>query len=300
MDQPVNRAILLKNATCPYCGETLGPDAWNREHVVGRGFVPKGTLDGYWNLILRACKRCNSAKSDLEDDLSALSMQPSLLMGFPRDDGRLRSEAARKARSKSRTTQRPVGNSAERLSLGAQLGPGARATFGLVAPPQIDLQRADELALMHVQAFFYWASYDPIKRSGQRCPGVWTPLDFVFRTDWGNPIQKAFMARIQDWCTVVAASTAQGYFKIAIRRRPDRACWSWALEWNENVRLVGFVGEDVAIQEEVAELPGPRLGRLAVSDGSVLFRLEQRLDAADDLLFRFRDVDSASDGVDPK
>jgi hypothetical protein len=42
-------------------------------------FVPKGTLENQWNLILNACRNCNGRKADLENDISAITMQPDVL-----------------------------------------------------------------------------------------------------------------------------------------------------------------------------------------------------------------------------
>ena len=42
--------------------------------MIGRRFVPKGKLNNQWNLIVRVCIKCNNKKSDLEDDISAISM----------------------------------------------------------------------------------------------------------------------------------------------------------------------------------------------------------------------------------
>ena len=35
----------LRNLTCPYCGVAIDAKTATKEHVVGRRFVPKGTLD---------------------------------------------------------------------------------------------------------------------------------------------------------------------------------------------------------------------------------------------------------------
>jgi hypothetical protein len=60
----------LDNVTCPYCGTALTSKTRTKEHVIGRRFVPVGSLDREWNLILQACGPCNRHKADLEDDIS--------------------------------------------------------------------------------------------------------------------------------------------------------------------------------------------------------------------------------------
>ena len=71
-EYPGNRPIILHNVSCAYCGRhfksKLPP---TKEHVIGRRFVPRGSFDGQWNLILKACQQCNGEKADLEDDISA-------------------------------------------------------------------------------------------------------------------------------------------------------------------------------------------------------------------------------------
>src|SRR6266550_9402360 len=106
---PPNRAVRLDNRTCLYCGLAEAEEnPFTVEHVVGRRFVPKGSLDKSWALIGNACLRCNSRKSDLEDDISAITLQPNL--GERHADPLLEAEAARKAKgSVSRRTRKRVG-----------------------------------------------------------------------------------------------------------------------------------------------------------------------------------------------
>jgi hypothetical protein len=71
---PPATPIRLNNVRCPYCGTDVSTNR-TAEHVIGRRFVPKGMLNGEWNLILWACEVCNGRTSDLEDDISAITMQ---------------------------------------------------------------------------------------------------------------------------------------------------------------------------------------------------------------------------------
>jgi len=126
------------------------------------------------------------------------------------------------------------------------------------------------------------------------------PVAYSFRSDWGNAIQLAFMGAVVDWEPRVLAGTADGFFKIAVRRHPDIAvaCWSWALEWNENLRVVGFVGAPDAADNIVAAFPSVEHQSLRNSTNEVLrYRLETPLAEAEDRLFFFdagsdRDKDS--------
>jgi hypothetical protein len=94
---PAHSPILLDNMTCPYCGILLDAEDVTKEHVVGRRFVSKGTLDQRWNLILKACRPCDTRKSDLENDISAVSMQPTAAGQLVRSDQAFVAEGRRKA-----------------------------------------------------------------------------------------------------------------------------------------------------------------------------------------------------------
>jgi hypothetical protein len=69
----------LRNSICPYCRRDFTETEATKEHVVGRRLVPRGSLHQGWNLILRACQKCNRLKSALEDELSAVTMHPPLI-----------------------------------------------------------------------------------------------------------------------------------------------------------------------------------------------------------------------------
>jgi hypothetical protein len=70
-----NKATVLRNRTCAYYGCEPPKALRSKEHVIGRKFVPKGSLgNNAWNLILMACEKCNGEKADLEDEISAVSM----------------------------------------------------------------------------------------------------------------------------------------------------------------------------------------------------------------------------------
>ena len=109
---------MLDNITCPYCGIELGDNNNTKEHVIGRRFIPKGSLDGYWNLIVRACPKCNSDKSLIEDDISAITLSGKLWFGSNGSDENIKQEAKRKAKnSTSRRTGEPVMHSQEELNI---------------------------------------------------------------------------------------------------------------------------------------------------------------------------------------
>jgi hypothetical protein len=279
--------IVLHNATCPYCGVGLNDEIPTKDHVIGRRFVPRGTLDQAWNLVVFACGRCNGAKGDLEDDLSALSMQPDGAGHLARDDDSLRTEASRKAAgSVSRLSGRPVGDSLVTARVSGSPVPGVTMSFTGRAPPQLSRDRVFDLAWFQLCGFFYWLTFDPEPKVGGLWVGDYLPRLFSLRGDWGNSRHRAFMTAVAGWEPWLLAETAKGFFKVAIRRFPESICWSWALEWNKNVRVIGFCGDRVPVERVVGTFPDLHETRVAVEGGGELgIRLECPLPPDEDLLF---------------
>jgi hypothetical protein len=243
-------------------------------------------LNGEWNLIVRACDACNHAKSDLEDDISAITLQPDAWGRHPTDHRIRDAEARRKAeKSKSRRTNNTVGRSVERFDIQLPFGPGMEMTFGFVSPPQLDEDRVYRLCLMHSRAFFYWITYNATLRRGGFWPGGFFPLLVSVRSDWGNPIHQAFADTVGRWETRVQVIGANEHFKVAIRRHPSLVCWSWAYEWNANVRIVGFFGEEGVTQELVNSLPSPEWRTIRNGNAITRYREETPLSADDDKMF---------------
>jgi len=278
----------LDNENCAYGAAILDRSCVTRDHVIGRCFVPKGKLAGSWNLILNACAQCNRKKSDLEDDLSAISMQPDGLGGHARPDKALASEARRKARrSESRLTGRKVAASTERLTVNTALRPGPRLTFNLWAPPQAASARVFQLARMHAMAFFYWLTYDRAAKRGRFWRGQFVPILEALRSDWGNIVHTGFMQAVVSWePRLLCTAAADGFFKVAIRKHPVATCWSWAFEWNHNVRVVGFFGDRDAASELIGKLSPLDTETVIRSENERLdVRLEVPLKDEQDLLF---------------
>ena len=152
----VNRAVQLDNETCVYCATVLASTICTKEHVTARRFVPKGKLGGEWNLIVNACQRCNGAKADLENDISAITLRPDAWGRFAHDDVEVMKDATRKSRhAVSRRTKKAVKDSHEEFSIKVPFGPGAMLTFNMTAPPQVDDGRVFELARLQLVAVFY-------------------------------------------------------------------------------------------------------------------------------------------------
>ena len=284
IQRPPNKVIRLHNVSCPYCGDMLTDDTKEKEHVIGRNFVPRGKLHGNWTLIVNACQTCNGIKGNLEDDISAITMQPDALGRFGHDDPTGMSEASRKAENSfSRRTKRLVKNSQEQSNLTLSSRQGIRLKFGFTGPPQVDQDRIFQLAQAQLMGFFHLMTFKEDDKRGYFWPGNFHPIMASTRNDWGNAVLRAFSKIVVDWEPRVFAINADGFYKMVIRKHPDNICWSWALEWNHSMRVVGFFGDSVTILDIVEDLP--KLKMQEISDGpdaTIRFRRETPLAENDD------------------
>lgn len=277
----------LKNKRCAYCNaEFVEPGEPEKEHVVGKNFVPRGVHEQQWNLHLNSCHSCNQRKSALENDISAITLHPGLFAAT--DGGLAESEASRKAKAISRRTGKPVSDSIEQLDFSGSFG-SAYLEINLSSPPQLDEQRAFELALFQLQGFFFFLTYQQEEDMGYMWPGHYMPLGLLRKSDWGNPLSVSFSRYVKDWdLRLAGGEIAQGFFCVVIKKHPVEALWSWAIEWNRSTRLFGLLGdaekgEDVMAALEVAQF-SPWIQK---ADGSKLrYRTETPLaDDEEDLFF---------------
>jgi hypothetical protein len=285
---PSNRAIIVRNVNCAYCGRPFdGQLSPTKEHVIGRRFVPRGCFDGQWNLILNACGQCNGDKADLEDDISVITMMPDIYGRHAVNDDRLSAEVLRKAtKARSRRTGKTVLDSQERLAINGAFGP-ATFTFNFVAPAQAEEERLFRLAHYHFRGFFYWLTYQSETRRGGFAQGGFYPIAVARRADWGAASLRWFMELVQTWDLRVHAIGADGFFKLLIRRHLEGApVWSWAVEWNHAMRIVGFVGDEAAIVALTREMPDQPMHVIHQTEKEwITFRTETALPEADDSLF---------------
>ena len=277
---------ILKNCRCSYCGCKLDTENKTRDHLIGRRFVPKGKLHSQWNLILNACMDCNSRKSDLEDDIAAISLLSSLSGRFSHGDVDVIEDARRRApKSISRRTRKPVVDSDEKLTFDVRLNSEIEMAVGLVCPPQIDEMRAFELARLHMVGLFFMQTYNRETCEGGWRPGGFFPIAMSRRSNWGSPIMKGFMSAIREWEHRIDLVTAGGFFKAMSRRHLSTDCWAWAIEWNQSFRLVGLYGKSELAQEIVDGLPVEEMRMLVSGRRSMSYRIETSLSEADDTLF---------------
>ena len=286
---PPTQVVRLRNVSCVYCGLELTKQTRTKEHVIGRRFVPKGKLDRSWNIVLNACRTCNEFKANLEDDISAITMLPDSFGSFGHDDAGAISDAARKAsNSISRRTRKPVIHSQERMKLNMPFMRGGSLSVELTSPPQADHHRLLLLARMQLMGFFFWITHKHDARQGYCWPGGYYPFVHANRTDWGNSMLTGFAQEVADWWPRVMATNADGFYKIALKRHPQTECWSWALQWNHALRLVGFLGEEVFAKQLISKFPKPEMKIISCTNSTTLrYRTETPLpDDHEDILFQ--------------
>ena len=287
VDASPGRPKALHNCACVYCASILTKANISREHVIGRRFVPKGKLHGQWNLIVNACRACNAQKADLEDDISAITLQPDAWGRYGHEDSSAIADAQRKANdARSRLTKKPVKDSHEQLRLSGSLGPGVHLSFQFTAPPQIDDRRAFELARLQLVAFFYMQTYNRETRRGGYWLHGYHPVFQAARGDWGNPLMMAFMRTVENWDCRLVGVTADGFFKVVTRKHPSAETWAWAVEWNHSRRLIGFFGERGPAQQIVSSFPKLQAQTIyQTSNESLAYRGETSLSEDEDTMF---------------
>lgn len=291
-----NKHIILDNITCPYCFfgiDLYNKDSWDKDHVIGRGFVPKGALNNQWNIQVNVHKKCNNNKSKLEDDISAITMQPDGLGHYHSNDAKLKKDADRKGKSISRLTGIPVKDSKTTINIKSSINKKVNFNFGFTSPPQISSERIYDLCLLQMRALFYFITYEPEKRIGHYWQGSMYPVLETMKGDWGNPWNVKFIDAVVDWEPRFMGIGADTFFKAIIRRHPNAACWSWAVEWNNNYRVIGFFGEEEPARKILNTFPD--LNFIPVGKGNldtgeqieISFHPERRLNEDEDRLFYY-------------
>lgn len=279
-----NALVLKKNMTCAYCGRLFSVSIpRTRDHVIGRKFVPPGTIKADdWNLILGACVICNNGKSQLEDEISAITLYPEI--GHTHSDPNLHAIATHKAAgASSRATGKKVADSIETTSMSFRLSPQATMTLNFVAPPILRHDAVLELAGAHVQAFFYYLTYSEALKTGRFLPAQFLWSSWARSLDWGNRRLSWFTNETKGWPSMFAGVAAQGFFRIKLgRRAADSQLGSFALEWNRSLRIVGFFGS----QEEFDVISNTLQSRSEeLMSSRHQLREEIALDPVDDTLF---------------
>ena len=126
---------------------------------------------------------------------------------------------------------------------------------------------------------------------GYHWPGRFYPLGAFQKNDWGNSLLVSFSQNVKDWeMRLHAENTANGYYKVLIKKNPDAKLWSWAIEWNKSTRVFGFLGEENEAQNAKRNLDFEDFGPWISQDGGqkIRVRREHPLDQnrADSFFYR--------------
>jgi hypothetical protein len=287
-----NKPVTLPGNRCAYCGDMLERRTSTQDHVVGRKFVPEGTLATGFFLQVKSCRPCNDRKAALEDDISIITMLPDTAGNYARDDDRLRRTVARKSRGAiSPATRRLAAQSYNQIKVRMPVGRGVSLTYEGVAMPTLDEKRAARLAYYHVQGFGFFRSFDRDRRHGKWIqPDRFLMLGQLVNADWGNPLMRHFMAETAHWEPSCVVVLADGYFRHVMRKKPDSDLWAWALEWNERLRVFGLYGESDPREDFVASMPALRAD-LSYGDttNGLVVRYDTSLSEEEDSLFALPD-----------
>lgn len=275
------------NQHCLYCGVYVGAESQitsNKEHLIGRNFVPKGSLEGHhFNFIFRACQECNNLKSVAERHVSSVTLfnSPGRLLDNDVDMLALH-KASRDYHPKKKGVLVKDAHDQHTIELGWA---GANARFDLVGPPQLDDEAVYLLACKHIQGIFSLISTEDPRVSEKtrllptdrvRCFGC-----FIYR-DWGNSQLMEVARRSMDWTPYANIVSANGYFKLVVKERKTTKELFWALEWNKFLRVIGVICPPTAEPDLFSNLP--ELNWRYLSDGW-RSRREIPLSEGNDILF---------------
>lgn len=265
-NQPVvwyHKKVHLSNQFCFYCGEFVGFNTKiksDKEHLIGREFVPSGFIsDKDFNLIFRACVKCNNEKSNLERHISTVTL-------FNCPERFINEELNSIALNKSNKDYHPdnrgkfVSDSfvKSKISLFSSV---ININAEFVGPPQLNEEYVEDLAYRHMQGMFSLLSSenpcDPTGVGTKLLPFAHFHLLGIFpKNDWGNPQISYLIERTSGWEQLCLINVAEGFFKIKIlRAMHEHEGWFWALEWNKQLRVVGAIANGLAINEIYADMP---------------------------------------------
>ena len=114
----------------------------------------------------------------------------------------------------------------------------------------------------------------------------------------GNPVAAAFAKEVFGWDPRVMATTNGAFFKVAIRKHPSSQTWSFALEWNQSYRVIGFIGDRDIAQGIVGSFPAELWKELPAQSGRRMRYREEMPLVGDDQLFGFDDAEPEQDALD--
>lgn len=244
------------NQHCLYCNAFLGVGSAvkrNKEHLIGRNFVPTGTINEgeRFNFIFAVCETCNLQKSKYENHVSAISLLWSPLRKEPAIDV----IAVRKA----------TGTYHGKLAAQALKSTRLAFEYGefhlgieLAIPPQVDSHQVKCLAAMQVQALVSLVKTTNHLSSTElfrlNPANIWYYKWFPV-SDWGNPQLVEAVRRVHTWERIATINAAGGAFRATLRQSPGSDEWFWGLEWNGSIRVIGALGSPETPPTVLADIP---------------------------------------------
>jgi len=286
------KSLKGSNQYCLYCGRYIGEGSGiesNKEHLIAREFVPKGTYSEHdFNFTFRACTEHNNEKSKYERHVSSITMLDSI---GPETEEEIRNMAIHKANNDYHPSKKgiKIADSQEKLDI-KWGGENFSISFSFIAPPQLDEVYVKYLAFMQMQGFFALISspqpYNGAKLmllSGQyfQFLGAWR------RSDWGNVILGHLARLVADWKCYANIDSGRSYYRAIIKIDPLSKIWFWAFEWNKSYRVAGFVGDIETTQEFVKNIPVEEWAILEQENGRIIrTKNELTLSSKDDGLFQ--------------
>lgn len=273
------------NQHCLYCGAFVGSGsatASNEEHLIGRRFVPKGTMENAFNFSFRCCLFCNGRKAEIERHISSFSLlrSPSLAT----NEIARRSAATKASNDFHPETKVRMGDAIEKQTLEFKFG-GATFTFGLTGQTPAATNYIPELAAYHIQGLFslLTACGPPPDHQIRLLPIDQIQVQgFHPHSDWGNPQLVEIIRRTASLPLCASLHSGQDHFRACLRRSENDG-WFWALEWNKSLRVVGSIYTAGETSPLFMELPELRWRNLP--DGSGRMRQEQHSPDLGELLF---------------
>ena len=284
------------NQHCLYCGVLVGNGATvpsDKEHLIGRNFVPTGSLgNGSFNFIFRACRECNSQKASVERHVSSVTLVNSPARA---SDERTDEVARRKATGDFHPDKKgvPVGQATDNHSVEFNRR-GLSMKVGLISPPQVNRSAAELLAFNHIQALFSLVTTEDCRVPEKMRLLPHSQFHYFGHftcQDWGNPHLLEIARRVDDWPCYVNVTAADGYYKAVLKVRESIGRF-WALEWNRYLRAVGAIVRESESPEIFEGLPD--LGWKPIPEGSGRIRSETPLSHDADRLFSGDVVDMAA------
>ncbi len=278
-----HRNPALSNQHCLYCGVYVGVGAEvesDKEHLINRRIAAPGLMADpqAFNFIFRSCRPCNAEKASIEEHISAVTLLTSPGRVDPEIDAAARAKAAKSIDIRQRIPIAEVRNNTT-----VNMGP---FRFGMVSAAQLDRDAVELLAFRHVQGVFsLCTSLNPRRSDSMKLlPGdQFGVFGFYSHRDWGNPQLLEIARRAQDYGRLADFTTADGFFRATLRPGAGAAPWYWALEWNQSLRVVGWIGDPMQLPPIFSDLPPLNWIRLNATDR---IRKETPLeDGAPDQLF---------------